>query len=84
MRDKSGRPIDDARLNEWADAFERGEWPEGKTTQVGRPALSDGETKILSFRIPASKAEAFAQKAKREGKTKSEAFRDLVDRYLEA
>lgn len=66
-----------------ADA-EAGVFPTGKVSRVGRPSLASEATKILAFRIPTSKAEAFERKARENGETKSQAFRELVDAYLEA
>ena len=67
-----------------AEDAETGKFPLGKVSRVGRPALASEATKILAFRIPASKAEAFDRKARENGETKSQAFRELVDAYLEA
>lgn len=85
MKTKQGKAVNDELLDEWANSFESGTWPEGKTVSPGRPPLAaDSNTKILSFRISASKAAAFEKKATERGETRSQAFRDFVDMYLEA
>lgn len=73
-----------AEIRQLAEAAETGTLSTGKSSRIGRPPLSTDGTKILAFRIPASKADAFDRKALENGETRSQAFRELVDAYLEA
>lgn len=63
-----------------ADAYERGEWPEGKTIRqgFGRPPMFDEPTCVVSGRVALSTAEAFDAKAKANGQTRAERVRALV------
>ena len=82
MKTKTGKPITEKMLDEWADAFECGEWPEGKTTVLGRPSISTEEVKPVTFKLPASKIERIDEIAAGLGKTRSEFLRAMVDREL--
>jgi hypothetical protein len=82
MTTKTGKPVTDEILDEWAEAFERGEWPEGKTVILGRPSIADEEVKLVTFRLPVSKVIEFDQKTALKGITRSEGLRDAVNDYL--
>jgi hypothetical protein len=82
MTTKDGKPVTDATLDEWADAFERGEWPKGKTVVLGRPSIADEEVRLVTFRLPVSKVVELDQKAAQQGFTRSEGLRAAVDEYL--
>lgn len=82
MTTKAGAPVTDAMLDEWADAFERGDWPEGETVLVGRPRLAAEEAKQVTFRLPLSKIAALDRKADKCGETRSAVLRTAVDEYL--
>lgn len=73
-------------LEERADAYDRGEWPEDAVfTRVGRPSLDgEGDTKVITFRLPASRLERLDAKAGAKGQSRSEAFREAIDQWLEA
>jgi hypothetical protein len=61
-----------------AAAYEADEWPSGTTARLGRPPVSDEPTRVVSGRVPASIADAFAEKARRAGQTRAERLRQLV------
>jgi hypothetical protein len=82
MKTKSGRQVTEVMLDNWTDAFERGEWPEGKTVVLGRPSLADEEIRLVTFRLPLSKLAAIDEIAASEGETRSEFLRSLVDQRL--
>ncbi|MDR3070370.1 MAG: ribbon-helix-helix domain-containing protein [Propionibacteriaceae bacterium] len=82
MTTKSGKPVTDAVLDEWAESFERGEWPEGKTVVIGRPSLADEEVKVVTFRLPVSKIVELDRKAAQQGISRSQGLREAVEEYL--
>ena len=49
---------------------------------MGRPRLFDEELETVSFRLPKSRVDALEAAAKRRGETKSDLFREAVDRFL--
>jgi hypothetical protein len=61
---KGGKPVTAETLDRWAEAFERGEWPEGKTIPVGRPRLSTQphSTRRLRSAIPLAAGVARARR----------------------
>ncbi len=65
-------------LEETAKAYERDEWPTGKTVRMGRPPIADEPTKVISGRVGESVLAAFDAKAKRNGQTRTERLRELV------
>lgn len=73
-------PEEEATLVSRADAYARGEWPEGKTVRqgFGRPPMFDEPTCVVSGRVAQSTAEAFDAKAKAHGQTRAERVRELV------
>ena len=82
MHTKDGRPVTDEMLDEWAEAYERGEWPEGKTVVMGRPRLADEEVRPVTFKLPVSTIRALDLKALAPGGTRSQALRQAIDDYL--
>lgn len=78
----NGVEITEELLDEWADAYERGEWSDGKTLILGRPRLADEEVRPVTFKLPLSKIAALDLKASQRGGTRSEALREAVDEYL--
>ena len=82
MKTKTGKPVTDKMLDDWADAFERGEWPEGKTIIRGRPSLSKEDVKPVTFKLPVSEIERIDEMAAGFGESRSEFLRSMVDREL--
>ena len=78
---KSGVEITDEMMDAIADAFDRGELP-GKMTRVvmGRPRISNEPLRSIGCRAPESRVLAFEKKAKKEGETKSQRLRLLMER----
>ena len=82
MHTKDGRPVDEETLDEWAQMFESGNWPDG-TTEVKDPALIRYDTlKPITFKLPEYKIEQLDRKAASNGESRSEALRKAVDGYL--
>lgn len=75
--------VTDAELDEWARPFEDGTW-DGVVTDVrmGRPKLFDEDMQTVSFRLPLSRQEAVEAACKERGMSKSEFFRQAIDRFL--
>ena len=69
-------------LEKSADAYERGEWPEGKTTRIGRPPLYDDEYESVTFRLSKSRIRAIEGLMVQRGETRSEFLREAVDKAL--
>lgn len=84
MRTKDGRAVDDSLLDKWADGFESGSWPKGRTVVLGRPRLSDEELVTVSFKLPRSGLQLIDGWAREHGENRSEFIRDAVyDRLSE-
>lgn len=66
-------------LEATADAYESGDWPEGRTVRLGRPTVAGEPTQVVSGRVAQSVAEAFDAKAKSHGQTRAERIRELVN-----
>jgi len=72
-----------ASLESDAKRYENGNWPEGKTTIMGRPPLyDDDELTNVTFRIRKSRLLAIDRMASRTGESRSEFFREAIDRAL--
>jgi hypothetical protein len=82
MTTKTGKSVTDDMLDKWADAFEQGEWPEGKTVVLGRPSIADEEVKLITFRLPISKVIELDRKTAQQGVSRSEGLREAVEEYL--
>lgn len=82
MKTKDGRTVNEDMLDAWADQFERGEWPEGRTIQIGRPSLAHEEVKPVTFRLPVSQLAALDAKAAQAGINRSAGLRRAVEEYL--
>lgn len=65
-------------LERAADAYERDEWPKGRTVRLGRPPVADEPSAVLSARVGKSVLAAFDEKAKRHGQTRTERLRELI------
>ncbi|MCL2883741.1 MAG: ribbon-helix-helix domain-containing protein [Coriobacteriia bacterium] len=82
MQTKNGKPVTDKMLDEWANSFESGEWPEGKTVILGRPRLSTEEVQSVTVKLPRSKVLALEAKAAGLGFNRSEALRAAIDEFI--
>lgn len=82
MHAKDGRPVIDDMLDSWAEAFERGEWPEGETVVLDPSAIRDDALKVVTFKIPEYKVDQLDRKAAANGESRSDALRKAVDGYL--
>jgi len=82
MKTKSGKQVTDEMLDVWAEDFESGKWPAGKTVILGRPRLATEELQSVTVRLPRTKVLALEEKASRLGVNRSEALRKAVDEYL--
>ena len=69
-------------LEKSAAAYESGEWPEGKTTRIGRPPLYDDELESVTFRLSKSRIRAIEELMVQRGETRSEFLREAVDKAL--
>ena len=65
-------------LEKAAEAYEKDEWPKGRTIKLGRPPISDEPSVVLSARVGESVLEAFDAKAERHGQTRTERLRELI------
>lgn len=68
-------------LKKAAEAYEKDEWPKGRTIKLGRPPISDEPSVVIvviSARVGESILEAFDEKAKRHGQTRTERLRELI------
>ena len=79
-----GSSVTDEKLEQIAEEFESGEW-KGHLENI-RVSLPDREepTKVLTFRLTASRAAAVKTAAKRAGITQSDFIRHAIDRELAA
>ncbi len=82
MKTKNGKTVTDAMLDAWADAFESGEWPKGRTVPVGRPSLANEEVRPITFRLPVSQLAALDAKVAKAGLNRSSGLRLAVEAYL--
>lgn len=65
-------------LEKTAEAYEKDEWPKGRTIKLGRPSISDEPSVVITARVGESILEAFDEKAKRHGQTRTERLRELI------
>lgn len=82
MKTKDGKNVTDGILDTWAEEFERGEWPEGRTVPIGRPSLASEEVKPITFRLPVSQIAALDAKAAKSGLSRSAGLRIAVEEYI--
>ena len=84
----NGQEITDALIDQWCEAYEQGEFPEGEHTVggvvMGRPPLSMEKTVAFTIKMPVGMKAAIAKKAKENGKTASGYARDLIAEDLMA
>lgn len=81
---QGGDVLTDRDIEEIAERLERGELP-GKWGRilVGRPRISTEQLKLVGVKVPESKVRAFDEKASRNGQTRSQRLRQLIERDLE-
>ena len=65
-------------LEKAAEVYEKDEWPKGHTIKLGRPPISGEPSVVISARVGESVLEAFDEKAKRHGQTRTERLRELI------
>jgi len=82
MHTKDGRLVTDEMLEEWADMYESGNWPEGETVVKDPALIRDDALKPVTFKLPEYKIAQLDKKAASNGETRSEALRKAVDGYL--
>ena len=80
---KNGSFVTEEQMEAVAEAFERGEWPEGETRIVrGRPRMFDEKLRSVSFKETGRKISALDRKASAAGMSRSDYLRKLVDQDL--
>ena len=67
-----------------AQAYASGQWPDGKTTRVGRPRRFADEPVSISFKDTAETRSALDQRASAAGMSRSDYLRALVHADLAA
>ncbi len=80
---REGGVLTDRDIEEIAERLERGELP-GKWGRilVGRPRISSEQLKLIGVKVPESAVRAFDEKAARNGQTRSQRLRQLIERDL--
>ena len=80
---REGGVLTDRDIEEIAERLERGELP-GKWGRilVGRPRISSEQLKLIGVKVPKSAVRAFDEKAARNGQTRSQRLRQLIERDL--
>ena len=75
--------VTDEQLDSLAADYDSGDW-KGRLGPVvqGRPRLYEEEMRTVSFRIPASRLQAIDAHAERNGKSRSEFLRQVIDDAL--
>lgn len=79
---KSGRVLSNGDLDAMAEEYEQGTWSGVAQVSPGRPRIYDEDMATVSFRLPKSRIEAIEEAARRNGISKSQFFRDAIDRAL--
>lgn len=75
--------VTNEQMEQLANMFERGEWPEGETRVLrGRPLMFDEELQPITFKEPKRKVQAIDRRADQLGMSRSSYLRHLVDRDL--
>lgn len=80
----NGSVLTDGQLDEMAKEYENGTWEGHDEVTLGRPRLYDEDMETVSFRIPRSRIAAVEDASRRCGITKSEFFRQAIERGLAA
>ena len=71
-----------ADLEASAQTYEKGEWPSGKISRVGRPSIATDEAKPITVRLSISQIAALDQNARQTGGTRSSAVRKALSEWL--
>ena len=77
-----GTVLNDSALNAMAKEYEDGTWSGVGEVTMGRPKLYDEDMETVSFRLPRSRIAVIEAVTKRKGMSKSEFYRQAVDREL--
>ena len=82
--EKHGMTVEELlSLKSDAESYASGNWPEGKTTLIGRPTLYDGDNlENVTFRMRKSRLQAVDRAAKEAGESRSEFLREAIDKAL--
>lgn len=84
----NGQEMTDALIDQWCEAYERGEFPEGERTVggvvTGRPPLSMEKTTTFTIKLPVGMKAALMKKAKEQGKSASSYTREIIAEDLMA
>ena len=79
---ENGRVITDDDFDKMAEEYENGTWSGHGEITLGRPKLYEEDLETVSFRLPRSRIAAVEAVARRRGETKSEFFREAIDKAL--
>lgn len=83
IKTKSGIELSNEDLENIAEMFERGEWPEGESgVVVGRPLKLGEELRSVTFRVPVRKVDEIDKRASELNMSRSDYLRRLVDEDL--
>jgi hypothetical protein len=76
--------LTESQMDEIGEKYEMDVWKPGTFQKVfvGRPTLGDGETKTMTFKIPAATLFKIDDRASCLGVTRSQYVRDLIDKDL--
>jgi hypothetical protein len=77
-----GKVITDEMLDKMAEEYENGTWSGHGEITMGRPKLYDEDMETVSFRLPKSRIQAIEAVAKRRNESKSDFFREAIDKAL--
>ena len=79
---KGGATLTDDQIEELARKAEQGDYPGGPGAWIirpqGRPTQFDEDLVTVTLRVPASMRDALDQKARAEGKTRSQFLRQAI------
>ena len=70
--------VTEEELDELAEQYENGTWPEGRTVLLGRPRISDEDLVSVTIKLPKTQLEAIDSEARREGQSRSAYMRELL------
>lgn len=77
--------VSDAELREMeesADAYDRGEWPEGRKTLMGRPLIRGSRLKSITYRDTEETIAQMEERAAHLNMSRSDYLRWLVEKDL--
>lgn len=76
--------LTESQMDKIGEKYEQDAWSSGTFQKVfvGRPSLSEGETKTMTFKIPATTLFQIDNRASYLGITRSQYVRDLIDKDL--